>query len=171
MDLHSFNSQAETFKSSSHTEPCCVITYHHPQYQAECSVRWDNRYASIIVGNCDCPGELVYYALSVSKPCFEPDSFLSPLTIVTLTSLNSRQTPPPALEMSQTMGTMCPHKRVIQTTSLQTMREILMTVAQRIMRGIPTRSSQTTVTSLTVWQSFENSYCIQSTGVLIYYQS
>ena len=76
MDSRSFNSQAETFESSSRTEPCRVFTYYHPQYQPECSVHQDDQYASFIFGDCDCLGEPAYCASSVSKPCFESDSFL-----------------------------------------------------------------------------------------------
>ena len=78
MDSRSFNSQAETFESSSRTEPCRVFTYYHPQYQPDCSVHQDDQYASFIFGDCDCLGESAYYAPSVSKSCFEPDSFLGP---------------------------------------------------------------------------------------------
>ena len=71
MDLRSFNSQAETFESSSRPEPCRLFTYYHPQYQPECLVHQDDKYAS-----------------SVSKPYFKSGSFLGPLMIATLTSLS-----------------------------------------------------------------------------------
>ena len=70
MDSRSFNSQAETFESSSRTEPWRVFTRYHPQFQPECSVHQDDQHASFIFSNCECLGESAYYASLVSKSCF-----------------------------------------------------------------------------------------------------
>ena len=96
MDSRSFNSQAETFESSSRMEPCRVFTYYHPHYQPECSIHQDDQYASFIFGDCDCLGESAYYASSVSKPCFESHSFLGPPRDHGADFLNIRPTTPAA---------------------------------------------------------------------------
>jgi len=92
MDMHSFNSQADTFDSSSRPESYRLFTYYHPQYQPDCPTYQDDQYASFIFNDHECLGESAYHPSSVIIFRFEPG-------LMTLIIPISRVSPPASTQM------------------------------------------------------------------------